>query len=336
MRRILIIGAGLSGCVAATKLAEANIEVFLVEKSPNIGGKVRLYGCKAAHDKCNNCGLCLTCGLWDEVLQNQKIHILTNSIVKDITGNLGDFTATIDDSHHTKMIKHLEAIIVSTGFESQPNGMSAHLHIDGVESIMTGLQLEEKLIARTRTQLFDVAPSSVAFIQCLGSRDEREGGLYCSRVCCGYSTRAAKVLRSYYPECEITFFYMELQNVKNGNYFAELKALGMEFIKCRPLQVIGGKPATLIYDDPAQGEILRNFDLVILSEGIHEGADNETISLFSGLGQDEYGFLQAIDSNLGIFVTGCVRTPMKIEEAYADALTTAGKILASVPEGGTK
>ena len=335
MRRILIIGGGLSGCTVASKLAEADIEVFLVEKSSNIGGKVRLYGCKAVDDKCNNCGVCLTCGLWDKVLGHQNIRVLTHSVVKDITGKAGDFTATVEDPNHTRYIDKLDAIVVSTGFESQPQGMSSHLHIEGTEGLMTGLKLEEQLLERSRTGLLDRAPSSVAFIQCLGSRDEREGGLYCSRVCCSYSTRTAKVLRSYYPECEITFFYMELQNVKNGNYYEELKELGMEFIKCRPLKIIGGKPVAIEYDDPAGGESLKTFDLVILSEGIHEGVDNQILSIVCGLRQDEDGFLHSMDSNPGIYVAGCVRAPMKIEEAYADSLATAGKILASVPERGT-
>ena len=334
MRRVLIIGGGLSGCTAASKLAEADIEVFLIEKSPNIGGKVRLYGCKAVDDKCNNCGVCLTCGLWEKVSENPNIRLLTNTVVKDVTGKFGDFTATIANSDQLECIEHLEAILVSTGFTSQPSGISSHLHIEGTVGIMTGLQLEEQLLERTRTRWLDPAPDRVAFIQCLGSRDEKEGGLYCSRVCCGYSTRGAKVLRSYYPECEITFFYMELQNVKNGNYYEELKEQGMEFIKCRPLKVMGGKPVAVEVDDPVGGETLRTFDLVILSEGIHEGEDNENLSFICGLEQDEVGFLHSMASNPGVYVSGCARVPMKIEEAYADALAVAGQIITSVPERG--
>lgn len=332
MRRILIIGAGLSGCTIASKLVEADIEVFLVEKSPNIGGKVRLYGCKAVDDKCNNCGVCLTSGLWEKVLGNPKIRLMTNAVVRDIDGTPDGFTATIEEANQIKNIEQLEAIVVSTGFMSQPKVISSHLHIEGTHGVITGLQLEEQLLERSRNWWFEKAPDSVAFVQCLGSRDERQGGLYCSRVCCGYSTRAAKVFRSYYPECEIVFFYMELQNVKSGNYYAQLQELGMEFIKCRPLEIIGGKPVTLAYDDPAAGIILRKFDLVILSEGIHQGEDNENLAIICGLEQDEDGFLHPVGSNSGIFVAGCAKSPMKIEEAYGDSLATAGKILASTPE----
>jgi len=246
----------------------------------------------------------------------------------------------------------INAIVVSTGFEGQPYGHipSSHLHIDGTEGIITGTRLEYLMKERTGTGLFGTqgdgspvcsipntgepspcVPRSVAFIQCLGSRDINEGGLYCSRVCCSYSTRAAKVIRSYYPECEIVFFYMELQNVESGNYYAGLRELGMEFIKCRPLKVTGGVPAVVEYvpqDSGGQGEISsREFDLVVLSDGIHAAADNDRLAEIYGLGQDKDGFLQAVGTDSGVYVAGCVRAPMKIDEAYADALTVAGKIL---------
>jgi len=195
--------------------------------------------------------------------------------------------------------------------------------------------LEELMLGRTGSKLFEsipgfkTAPNSIAFIQCLGSRDDNEGGLYCSRVCCSYSTRAAKVIRSYYPECEIVFFYMELQNVEAGNYFAGLRELGVEFIKCRPLKISSGTPITIEYDDPALGITSREFDLVVLSDGIHASSENGRLAEVCRLAQDKDGFLRTVGADSGIYVTGCARAPMKIDDSYADALTVAGAILAS-------
>ena len=336
LRRVLIIGAGLSGCTAASKLADNGIEVLLVEKADEIGGRVRQYGCKAVTDKCENCGVCLACGLWDKILRNQNIRVFTSSEVKNVTGVPGDFSAAIKIANTVKYFDKIEAVVVSNGFESKTNGLSAHLHVEGDAGLITGSELEKMLLSRTRSKLFERAPKKVAFIQCFGSRDEKESGLYCSRVCCSYSTRAAKVLRSYYPECEIAFFYMELQSVKSGNYFAELREQEIEFIKCRPLKITGGKPATVEYDDPVEGISVRDFDLVILSEGIHAGVDNEQLSQSCGLEQNEHGFLCTIGSSPGVYVCGCARTPLKVEEAYADSVAVAGEILASNPKvGGT-
>jgi len=350
---VLVIGAGVSGCTVAGTLADQGVEVTLVEKAHDIGGRVRSYGCKAV-DKCQNCGVCLTGGLWDKVLNHQGISVFVDAVIEDITGIPGDFRVRItcgdSSSIEARTFEDINAVVVCTGFESQSSGLSAHLHIEDVKGLITGTKLEELMLERTGTKLFESipgfetshgissAPSSIAFIQCLGSRDDNEGGLYCSRVCCSYSTRAAKVIRSYYPECEIVFFYMELQNVEAGNYFAGLRELGMEFIKCRPLKISSGTPITIEYDDPASGITSREFDLVVLSDGIHAGVDNGRLAEVCRLGQDKDGFLRAVGTVSGIFVTGCARAPMKIDEAYADALTISGEILASLSttESGVK
>jgi len=312
MARVLVIGAGLSGCTVAYTLAERGVDVTLIEKTGSFGGKVISYGCKAVDGKCQNCGLCLTTGLWDKVVTHKHISLFTNTKAGNIT--------------------EYDAVVVATGFESQSGILPSHLHIDGTDGLITGTQIEKLMLDRTLTDIFEKPPKSVAFIQCLGSRDQNEGGMFCSRVCCSYSTRAAKVIRSYYPECVIVFFYMEMQNVKGGDYFAGLRELGMEFIKCRPLKVTGGKPVTVEYDtaDAKQGISSREFDIVVLSDGIHANAENEKIAEICGLTQDKDGFLYASEDNTAVFVAGTARAPMKMDEAYADSITVANKISASL------
>ena len=348
MSHVLVIGAGLSGCTAAKYLADQNIKVSLIEKSDRIGGKVRSYGCKAV-DKCQNCGVCLSGSLWDKVLSHPGINILFGSKLENISGKSGNFTVTLRNINITKdeVFNNITAVLICTGFESKSNRLSSHLQIEDTTGILTGTQLEELMFYRSKTGLFntdidyipcnmpgniqgcisDNVPSGIAFIQCTGSRDVNEGGLYCSRVCCSYSTRSAKVFRSYYPECKIVFFYMEMQNVEFGNYFTGLQELDMEFINCRPLRIKGGTPVTVEYDAPSEGIKSRTFDLVVLSDGIHACSDNDHIAEICNIGQDRDGFLQETGSTSGIFVSGCAKAPMKIDEAYADSIAAAGRVL---------
>jgi len=332
MAQVLVVGAGVAGCTVAYTLAEHGVDVTLVEKTGLIGGKVRKYGCKST-DRCQNCGVCLTNGLWDKV-----------EVVKGVRGTV--LLTSCQGCQGDGSPDKYEAIVICTGFKNQPQptGFSSHLQISNHKGLMTGTQLEELLLSRTGTSLFDNSPdinqkpNSIAFIQCVGSRDLNESGLYCSRVCCSYSTRAAKVIRSYYPECKIVFFYMELQNVESGNYYGELRELGIEFIECRPLKVTGGEPITVEYDDGQEGGIKsKEFDIVVLSDGIQANDDNDRLAEIYGLDVDKNGFLQtvgscALDSAAGpkVYVAGCARAPMKIDEAYADALTVAGKVLLQV------
>ena len=326
MARVLVIGAGISGCTVAYALAVSGALVTLVEKSDLVGGKVRTYGCKAIDGKCQNCGVCLTAGLWDKVHSHKNIEVCLNTVVNDIAG--------------------YDAVVVSTGFESHSKGLSSHLHIDGTAGIITGTTIEELMLDRTLTNLFEKPPESVAFIQCVGSRDQNEGGIYCSKVCCSYSTRAAKVIRSYYPESKIVFFYMEMQIVEGGDYYAGLRELGIDFIKCRPLKVTGGTPVMVEYEGTqGDGSLVpasetgdcyfsiesREFDIVVLSDGIQADEENDKIAEICGLSQDKDGFLYTPDYTGNIFVTGTARVPMRIDEAYADAITVANKILLQLP-----
>ena len=383
MARVLVVGAGVAGCAVAYTLAEHDVAVTLLEKASIIGGKARSYGCKAT-DKCQNCGVCLTTGLWEKVENHENIDVVTEN--RGITtppyghpseeGNCDSETVIPLLEKYPKngavipllggcskggaVIPLLggvpegrggipDAIVVCTGFDNQlsTGGFSSHLHITETAGIITGSMLETLLKERTKTKLFNIpetpkkTPSeisndipnesqSVAFVQCVGSRDKNESGNYCSRVCCSYSTRAAKLIRYYYPDCDITFFYMEQQRVESGNYYKTLKELSVDFINSRPLKVSGGKKPVIEYDDPEHGIKSKKFDLVVLSDGICSGNNNDSLAEIYGLGIDKNGFLHDVGKESKVFTAGCAKAPMKIQEAYADAVKVAGKVLEQV------
>ncbi|MCL2821185.1 MAG: FAD-dependent oxidoreductase [Oscillospiraceae bacterium] len=334
MARVLVVGAGVTGYVAAYTLAEHGVEVTIVEKADTFGGKVLSYGCKA-EEECQNCGLCLTTRLWSNVYEQKNIHTAFNSTVSDVSKKSGKFSIKLDEGSDALNYKkfdfnNFDAIIVCTGFEPLLHSLFAHLHIDCTEGLITGNQIENLMLNRTPDKIFENPPKSIAFIQCVGSRDQNESGNYCSKVCCAYSTRSARVIHSYYPECEIVFFYMELQNVKGGDYYKELRELGIKFINCRPLKVTGGSPVIIEYDNQAEGILRKEFDLAVLADGICAGSENSRIAGIFKLDMDKNGFLQAVGDDSGIYVAGCARAPMKIEEAYADAVTVAGKVLCQI------
>jgi heterodisulfide reductase subunit A len=331
MNSVLVIGAGFAGCVAAMRLSQAGARVVMVEKTPNIGGRVRGYGCKAT-DKCNNCGLCLVGDLWRKTQKNPLVEIITSSVVADLLGEAGDYTAAISTPDGLRRVGGISSVVVCTGFEGLSTGMSAHLHIEKGKNILSGSELESLIRGRSQKGIFPERPGSAAFIQCVGSRDIKERSFYCSRVCCAYSTRAARVIKRYYPECGITFFYMELQSASNSDVFEDLTKIGIRFVKCRPVRIMGERPVVIEYDDPASGMTRESFDMVILSEGVHPSADNSWMSAAYGLEQDRFGFLHGVEGcENGIYAAGCARRPLTIEETYADAEMAAGAVLTRWP-----
>lgn len=331
---VLIVGGGLSGCTAALEITNGGHKAIIVEKSAEIGGKVRHYGCKAT-SACNNCGLCLPGDLWESVENHSNIDIHTYSELVDLAGSRGNFTAVVK-KHETgakEILTGISRVIVSIGFERASASSSAQLEFSGSSNIISGYRLERYMSGRGRKGLLPDAPESVAFIQCFGSRDVQEAALYCSRVCCGYATRSARVLKHYYPGINVSFFYMDLQHVEGNRYYETLAGEGFEFIRSRPVKIREGKTAGIVYEDPGTGEVVeRKFDLVVLSEGIHPAADTERIAEICTLGVNGDGFLKHVrdGSETGIYAAGCAAGPARIEEVYNESLAVAGQVLSDM------
>ncbi|MDR1539778.1 MAG: NAD(P)-binding protein [Clostridiales bacterium] len=322
---VLVIGGGLSGCTVAATLSERGIPSIILEKSGQIGGKVRSYGCKASSN-CNNCGLCLVGGLWDRIESDKNITVETNARVLDIYGKRPDFTVSFSAGGHEARISGISAIAASIGFEPSSLSGAQDQQIEDLSGVITGLELERLFSKRkkgTVSKIFPEGVKSIAYIQCYGSRDRKLGSLYCSRVCCAYASRSAKALRFLHPGISQTFFCMDFQRIESPRCYEEMLDMGIEFIKCRPVRIEGaGKPRVVYEKLGGAGLDIREFDLAVLSEGIRPPADADGISNLCSLMVDADGFLQPVRDD-GITVLGCASGPKKIEEVHAESVAYA-------------
>ncbi|MGY5879473.1 MAG: CoB--CoM heterodisulfide reductase iron-sulfur subunit A family protein [Candidatus Thorarchaeota archaeon] len=84
----LVIGGGVAGMQAALDIANQGFQVYLVERSPSIGGRM------AQIDKTFptlDCSACILTPKLSEVSRHKKIKVLTYSEVGSVTGFSGDF-----------------------------------------------------------------------------------------------------------------------------------------------------------------------------------------------------------------------------------------------------
>ena len=56
-------------------------------------------------------------------------------------------------------------------------------------------------------------PNKVAFLQCVGSRDEKVGNTYCSSVCCMYAMKQAIIAGEHTAGLEPHIFFMDIRAV---------------------------------------------------------------------------------------------------------------------------
>jgi heterodisulfide reductase subunit A len=89
---VMIVGGGISGIQAALDLATAGFKVYLVEKSPTIGGHM------AQLDKTfptNDCSMCIESPKFVECKRHPNIEIMTYTEVDSVEGAAGDFKVTL-------------------------------------------------------------------------------------------------------------------------------------------------------------------------------------------------------------------------------------------------
>jgi len=89
---VLVIGGGISGIQASLDLASRGIKVYLVEKSPSIGGRM------AQLDKTfptMDCSMCILAPKMIDCSHHPNVQMLTYSEVKEVKGSVGNFVVKV-------------------------------------------------------------------------------------------------------------------------------------------------------------------------------------------------------------------------------------------------
>ncbi len=184
-------------------------------------------------------------------------------------------------------------------------------------------------------------PTTIAYVQCAGSRDQTLGIEYCSRVCCMYAIKQAMLISGALPMADITIYYMDIRTFGKGyeQFYQNAKAMGVEFVR--------GKVASIREDEnhnpivklelTEEGRIIeRTHDLVVLSLGMVPTASASTFGLLPA----SDGFIAAPALNAspcatqrpGIFVTGTAGGPMDIVDSIITASAAASDASAYIRE----
>ena len=264
-----------------------------------------------------------------------KGYSLNNAKFYTANGSLNPETTAAADAIE------VDAVVVATGFTPfDPNIKSTYRYSE-LKNVVSGLDLESGKRANgvVLRPSDGQPPKKVAFIQCVGSRDERLGNLWCSQVCCPYALRTAQSMKHKDPELDITIFYMDIQNTGNDFpvFYQQCKD-EMKFVRNIPVDMYetdDDRVRTRFMAAEGSSEAVEDvFDLVVLSVGIMPADDNAALSATVGTPLNDDGFFacadklnRALTGQEGIFIAGTASGPKTIAESIVHAGQSAGEVM---------
>jgi heterodisulfide reductase subunit A2 len=229
------------------------------------------------------------------------------------------------------------SIVVTTGYSVFDARIKTPFNYLLMPDVITSLELERMINASGPTggkvkRMSDGAvPSSIVFIQCVGSRDMTIDRPYCSCVCCMQALKNAMLIKEKSPSTAITICYMDIRAYGKGyeEYFERAKALGIRFLRGMPSDVIADRRGMVLQvEDSETAELLTlRPELVVLSVGIGPADAGEALAAKLGIACEETGFIRPVHDALdtvatlrpGIYVAGTATAPRDIPDSVAAA-----------------
>ncbi|NIQ87943.1 MAG: FAD-dependent oxidoreductase, partial [Deltaproteobacteria bacterium] len=243
------------------------------EKMPRLAGEERSDNFKEVQlglteeqvrreaQRCLNCGVCSECYQCIEACLAGAVIHEDQAIEREIG---------------------VGAIIVAPGFKTfDPSSFDTYAY-SHFPNVMTSIEFERLLSASGPTQGHlqrpsdGMSPKSIAFLQCVGSRDiNRCDHGYCSSVCCTYAIKQAVVAKEHaHGDLDAAIFFMDMRT--HGKEFERYynrarDEYNVRFIRSRVHSVErDGQNGNLVLEYVLEDGTVTSdaFDMVVLSVGI--------------------------------------------------------------------
>ncbi len=328
--RVLVIGGGVAGLHSAAALAAEGFSPLVIERAGQTGGHVsgwdRLFPSQQHASE--------VLGATAEAMRG--IDVVTGQEIVSVAPQ-DDAVRVVSASGETY---DGVAAVVATGFDLFDARLKEEYGYGLYENVITSAELEA-MFRRPEGVLTAAGqrPRKVAFLHCVGSRDEKVGQKHCSKVCCITGVKQALELREAMPDCIVTNFYMDLRTFGNGyeELYLRSQQEGVNYIRGRISEAgeTQEKQIKLKVEDTLAGRPLHlTVDMLVLLVGMSAPRGYETF----GLERQANGFFASRDPFLGllhssmprVYIAGTAGGPKTIGESVNEARAVAQQIAADV------
>ena len=256
IKKAIILGGGVSGMAAALDISNQGYEAYLINAAENLGGLVnKILTVHPTDEKAVD----FVKSMISKVENDSNITIYNNTILKDLSGYVGNFHATVLQENANEIQVDAGIIIVATGAKELKPEISKEN-----DKILTNLELEKKI---SENPDYFKKINSITFYLCYNARQKEGLFTYCSKVCCQAALKNVNTLKNLNPNLEISVLYRDMQMAgkHNEDFYRDTRERA-SFIR---------------YNLDYLPEIIPNQDHVGLK--VNNRLMNEEISLKSGL-----------------------------------------------------
>lgn len=300
-------------------------------------GLERDSGCAAAEEiltpgqaraqagRCLDCGVCSECG---QCVAACRLHAVD--------------LAALD----TREDVEVGVIILATGYRAMDKTPFREYSPQS-PNVVTSVQMERLLSATGPTEGDLLRPSDgrrpqgVAFVSCVGSRDKNHHG-YCSKVCCMYMLKEARLVKEKYPDTDVAVFFVDVRTPGKDfeEYYDYCREIGVRVIRGRVGAVdelAEGRLRVRAFDVDLGCPVSLETDMVVLATAIEPASGSEELARKMGVACGAEGFLREVHTKLypvetaakGIYIAGCAQGPKDIPESVSQGRAAAAA--AAVP-----
>jgi heterodisulfide reductase subunit A len=322
----LIVGGGIAGMTAALDLADQGFSAYIVEKKGQLGGNLRnIHHLLSGEDPQKELVTFI-----ENVENNPNIQVLTEADLQNLSGYIGNFTATVSQGTESNEFKVGTIIVASGANEFKPKGQ----YLYGKDPrILTQLEFDKKLHDE------GFSDNNVVMIQCVGSRDDdRE---YCSRVCCTEAIKNALKVKELKPDANVFILYRDIRTYGfRERCYREAREKGISFIRYtkdrKPLvEKYGENIKVTVYNPNLKREIVITPDIIALSAATIPYEENETLGQVLKVPLTAQHFFMEAHMKIkpvdfaaaGIFLCGTCHSPKFLDETISQASGAAARAI---------
>lgn len=337
---IVVIGGGTAGMEAAGQLARNGFKVTLLEKEKENGGHLRNWYHLFPDRRPGS-------DVFDYLnhnLHSENITLHTSTSISNVIRTGNKFNIKTDTGREI----NADAVIVATGFDLFKSEKKEEYGYNIYENVITSADLEHKFRSGDLKTTHGKNPEKIGIIHCVGSRDEKSGNLYCSKLCCVTAVKQAIELREKLPSSKVFCFYMDIR--MGGAHYEELY---MESQERHSVNYIRGKVSevsetfegklTVKVEDTLAGRPLRmELDMLVLMAGMEISEGSKRISGVLGLESGDNRFFKSRDNHFGsnisnvpgVFYAGTCTAPMNVTETISHARAAVADVVDFFRNGG--